>query len=251
MGASAKIRKGKKKAQAAYFAALTNAERLNPLKRIDTNSATKLQDAVGDDFSYGSKRLAMQADKLAKKINADDTFQKDVGKYNARYDEIKRQMNGESFTKTNIVKLTDTGKTVFNQPMINRQVVGGFHTGEVTNPAKIQNNVKSNFGPQDNKSIVGGLLEQAKEPTFATEQVVLHPINYNYRSLPQTSAAYEDLERLSKPLASSAVNKYAESYEALAEKLKGRLKREVNTSPKTNLNSPDVLTGAPVQNVIR
>ncbi len=256
-GASAAKREAAKQAQAAYFEALSKAERLKNVRNIDNNSAIKLEDELGDNLSYGSKRLAMQADKIAKKINKDDTMQEGIGRFNKRYDEIKRQMNGEKITKFEKVE-----KRTFQPGLLsdttNISTQSGFGKFDTKEEAE-------NFTPQpqasNNKDFKGitnapnGLLSIAgldnKQPAYEVRQADLAPINSNYRTISQTAAAYNDLATLSKDLSSNPVNKYAQSYESIAQKLKGRLRREVDNVPKINLNNADVLSGSVTQEVIR
>ena len=96
MGARAKARKAADRSQAQYYEALSKIEGLTEVKRVDANTKRSINDAMGDDASYGTKRLAMKADKLAKSINKDDKYKENVGKYNQRYAQLKTQLTGGS-----------------------------------------------------------------------------------------------------------------------------------------------------------
>jgi hypothetical protein len=253
-GASAAKREAKRQAQAAYFEALTKAEKLQNIKTIDSNSARKLEDELGDDYSYGTKRLAMQADKVAKKINQDETMQEGIGKFNKRYDEIRRQMNGERITKFKVKeKSQEIG--IGSVGLVNSNTIGsGLDTFDNYDSAKEsiknQNDTKQITA---NRNFGAGLFNTSSnnQTSSSVEEVSLNSINSNYRSLPQTRGAFNDLKSLSENLSKNPVNQYAQSYEAIAQKIKGRLNRKLADSAKINLNSPDVLSGAPVQDVIK
>jgi hypothetical protein len=67
-----------------------------------------------------------------------------------------------------------------------------------------------------------------------------------------TQGAYQDLEKLSKKVGDNPVGKFSKEYEALANKLRGKLARDVgNPSPKsTGLLGSELASGAPLQEVI-
>jgi hypothetical protein len=281
-GASKAKRDAKKQAQAAYFKAISGAKRITPLRHIDTDSARRLDDDLGEDLSYGSKRLAMQADKLGKKINADKSFKGDVDKFNKRYDEIKLQMSGKTIKKFEVVE-NDTGPRGMADIGINgislastQSANDKYDTAEEAKKEASTRVETKKTGPlgMSGERLSPGLIEysigdvaknsarinpynanllgaQPTEPNYKVQAVDLQPITTSYRSLPQTKGAYEDLDKLTNNLAANPVNKFAESYETIAAKLKNRLKRDVDTIPKQNLNSPDILTGGVAQEVIK
>jgi len=96
-GASKAKREAKKQAAAAYYEGLKKFERMDKIKRIDTQGARKLDESMEGNMSGRSKRMARQADKLGREINKHESgFNEKVDKYNDRFDQLQKQMNSKT-----------------------------------------------------------------------------------------------------------------------------------------------------------
>jgi hypothetical protein len=255
-GASKAKRDAKKQAAKAYFNSLKQAEKVNPLKRIDTQGARKLSDQVGDDISYGAKRIAMQADKVGRKINADDSLNEGIKAYNKRFDEVQRQMNGETINKYEVVQ---DRSNVYMLDAISPNIEGQSGIGKLDSRDAA---IAANPNPKvENKSLIlgvqntgegNGFFGQKQEPTYSVKETKLTPISANYRNLGGTEGAYRDLEKLSKNLSNNPVTGFSKEYQALADKLRGKLKRDMgNTTTKPQgLLGSELAKASPMQEVI-
>jgi hypothetical protein len=266
-GASKAKREAKKQETKAYYEALNKIERANPVKRIDTQTARKLDNQLDGNMSYGTKRLAMKADKLGRSINADKTLNERIGDFNKRFDEVKRQMKGETITKYAVAETPKTGGMGIGMigmaalDPANRNVgprgVGAFDTQEaalsaVPVPEKPKNSflaMQQQFNaPQGMADFVNG--GRSASPI---KEVKLGKIDGGYRNLAATKAAYKDLEDLSKNVSNNASAKLTKEYEALGNQLKAKLKRESGTvtgQPQGLLTS-ELASAAPKQEVIQ
>jgi hypothetical protein len=257
-GASKARRDAKKQAAKAYYDALSKVEKVDPLKKIDTQGARKLSNEFGDEISYGAKRIAMQADRVARKINQDQSLNNDIGEYNKRVDEIDRQKNGETVKKFSVVQDKNTGTIadLATSKIGGESSIGKFDTLEAANAANPNPKppaTRNGFISPDNNfgfaSFAGG---KKANPTYSVKEENLTPISANYRQLSGTQGAYKDLEKLSKKVGDNPAGKFSQEYEALANKLRGKLARDVgNPSPKsTGLLGSELASGAPLQEVI-
>lgn len=130
MGARAKARRQADKAQASYYKALSNLEALPEIRRAESNNVKQLEESLGDNASYGSKRLAKQADKLGKEINNDEQYKGYVSKYNQRYAQLKDQLAGKSSQR--------------------------YYVDDYTPPVPVANNSSFSIGMGGNGGIMGG-----------------------------------------------------------------------------------------------
>lgn len=96
MGASAAKRKAKKAAAEQYYKAFSELKSANADYKTSINNKKQVVDALGDDISYGTKRLAMQADKTGKAINGNEEYRTDLKRYNSRYEGLKKQLSGQA-----------------------------------------------------------------------------------------------------------------------------------------------------------
>jgi hypothetical protein len=107
-GKSKAKRKAAKQAAAEYWKSYTT--KIKPIegaveRNIDTQSARKLSDSVGDDLSYSTKRIAMEADKVGRSMNEKlPQFKEAVTNYNKRYDILQRQMKGETVSEFEVME---------------------------------------------------------------------------------------------------------------------------------------------------
>jgi hypothetical protein len=254
-GASKAKRDYKKKSAAAYFDALQKVERADPLKRIDTQSARKLDDQLDGNLSYGTKRIAMKADKLGRTINADKSLNKDIEAYNKRFDEVERQKNGETITKYDVVKnpMGGNGMASYGEQKLNTEsAIGKFDTLDEAKSKTAPTNIKSYVGFGQTQDTTPTGFGQTQEQTYRVDEAKLTPISRNYRQLSGTQGAYEDLEKLSKNVGANPTSALTKDYEALGNQLRSKLKRDVgNTSAKpVGLLGTELASAAPVQEVI-
>lgn len=95
-GASAAKRKAKKAAADQYYKAFSELKSANADYKASANNKKQVVDAMGDDVSYGSKRLAMKADRLGRDINGNKEYREDLKRYNSRYEGLKKQLSGQA-----------------------------------------------------------------------------------------------------------------------------------------------------------
>jgi hypothetical protein len=264
-GASKAKREFRKQETKAYYEALNKLEKADPLKKIDTQSARKLDDTTGGEVSYGAKRLAMKADKLGRSINADPSLNKGIEAFNKRFDEMKRQMKGETVKKfvpvdvnNNAIGLSNFG-TGLSDALAGQTAIGRFDTAEEAAAAapapKKQTGLfgmASNFGMNQapTKTIFG--MSAQESPKY--REANLTPITGGYRELAATKGAYKDLEKLSKGISENAAAKMTKEYEVIGNQLKAKLKRETNgimTGAPQGLLTSELASAAPKQEVIQ
>jgi hypothetical protein len=256
-GASKAKREAKKQMAAAYYDALKKVEKATPIKRIDTQSARKLSDQMDGDISYGTKRIAMKADKLGRTINADKSLNKDIESYNKRVDEMKGQMKGKTINKYEVVQDSDTSVGISgllnNSALKGQSSIGKFDNMEEANAANpnpkiINKNPIFGMNQESSNSYFG----KTNDPTYSVKETNLTPISRNYRELAGTKGAYDDLEKLSKNVGANPASALTKNYEALGNQLRSKLKREVsNVSAKpAGLLGSELASAAPVQEVI-
>jgi hypothetical protein len=257
-GASKAKREAKKQEAAAYYKALKKVERANPVERIDTQSARKLSDQLEGEMSYGSKRLAMKADKLGRVINADKTLNQNIESYNKRFDEVKRQMKGDTIKKYDVVPVSNNFMGIagigggIGAGLNGQSALGKFDTKEAAMaavPAPKKTSGMFGFNQESVTPISIAMGNQASP----VKEVYLGPISGNYRQLSATKGAYKDLEQLSKNVSNTASAKLTKEYEALGNQLKAKLKRETGTmtGQPQGLLTTELASAAPKQEVIQ
>jgi hypothetical protein len=258
-GASKARREARKQETKAYYDALKKLERANAVKRIDTRSASKLDDNLGGDVSYGAKRLAMKADKIGKQINNDPSLNQGIEAFNKRFDEMKRQMAGETIQKYEVVQDRDpsTGLAgiAVGSSLVGQTAIGKYDSNEEAmkanpNPSAPKQTGILGFGMQSQSLPFG----QKPKPTYSVQEANLTPITGGYRELTATKGAYKDLEQLSKNVSANASAKMTKEYEVIGNQLKAKLKRDASSlasaKPIGLLNS-ELASAAPKQEVIR
>lgn len=92
MGASAKIRKAKKKAAAQYYAEFAKLKSVPEPERMSTQNKRELEDAIGDNASGQTKNITRKIDRMSREINKDDEYKKNVKAYNDRYEILQNQI---------------------------------------------------------------------------------------------------------------------------------------------------------------
>lgn len=102
MGASAKARAAKKSAANQYYKVFSELKEADAPQRIFSNNKKQVEEELGDNISYSSKRMAMQMDKSAKAINNDVKYKEHLQKYNDRYAALKKQLAGQSVTRYSV-----------------------------------------------------------------------------------------------------------------------------------------------------
>ena len=95
-GISALRRKAKKAAAEQYYKVFSELKAANADYKAPSNNKKQIVEDFGDDVSYGTKRLAMQADNAGRAINADEEYRTDLKRYNSRYEALKKQLSGQS-----------------------------------------------------------------------------------------------------------------------------------------------------------
>jgi hypothetical protein len=267
-GASKAKREFKKQETKAYYDALNKLEEAKPVKKIDTQSARKLNDSMDGDLSYGTKRLAMKADKIGRAINADPNLNNNIKAYNERFNEVKRQMKGETVTRYQAV--TPEGPRSNTYMGIGGSTAGNIVNGTLTPQGNGVMDILNGKSPQESpitialRSQNALYLPPSSQGTYATKEealaaykappqdarkigmfatlglntpqapapelkeVKLGNITGSYRELGSTKAAYKDMERLAKEVGDNPAAKMTKEYEVLGNQLKAKLKRETN-----------------------
>lgn len=204
-----------------YIAAIEKAERTDEIGRAATNATRSLKDA-NPNISYNAIRLAMQADKLARATNNQrGKVNEAIGKFNDRVDISKRQLAGERVFSHSVTKEVDNGTPWIqsNQPTV----------------------------------ITGQQAEPTPKPTI-TENIYFEPLVRNFTGFNSSQSTYNDLNSLSSNVQSLAdstgITQNSKQYEAIAEKIKAKLRRDETVKP-TGLIASETLTGNPISEVLR
>lgn len=260
-GASKAKREYAKQEAQAYYKALNELEKATPVKRIDTQSARKLSDAMEGEVSYGTKRLAMKADKVGRQINADTTLNPKIEAFNKRFDEMKRQMNGETIKKYSPPKEQNAGGGMLSFAMQNltggQSAIGKYDTAEeaLANTPAPKKNANPIFGMNQQQSESFSPIGMAINKQAPSAQVTeLGRIDAGHRQLAATKGAYKDLEQLSKGISENAAAKMTKEYEAIGNQLKAKLKREqpiIGAGGPNGLLNSELASAAPKQEVIQ
>lgn len=123
-GASAAKRKAKKAAADQYYKAFSELKSANADYKASTNNKKQITEALGDDVSYGTKRLAMKADKTGRAINNDTEYRTDLKRYNSRYDALKKQLSGQSVDRYKVGGGPNALEPVKNSNPLNASYAG-------------------------------------------------------------------------------------------------------------------------------
>lgn len=236
-GASKARREAKKQAQAAYYGALKKTERIDELSKIDTQGARKLSDKMGENMSYRSKRLAMQADKVGRSLNQNrDEVNTKIGRYNDRFDEVQQQMNGENVDRYSY-SLPGSGLigSQGGQGQMYKSSEEALAAGSSVLSAQ-----KTPYGlPKPTNPL-------RQQPTVQVNKVQEGPITTSYRTLPQTTRAYNELSTMAEGIRDNPTNKYSQQYEALGQKLKTQIQRDqrMATPQQKGLLNAELVSGS-------
>lgn len=92
MGASAKKRKAKKAAAAAYYREFAKLKSVPEMERMSVRNSRELEDAIGDNASAQTKNITKKIDRMSREINKDDDYKKNVKAYNDRYEILQNQI---------------------------------------------------------------------------------------------------------------------------------------------------------------
>src|SRR5690606_7377154 len=85
-------------------------------RKLSTRDARVLDDELDGELSYGTKRLAREADKKARELNKlQPRFKESVDKYNRRIDELQRQLNNKSVSKEYLNERRSEAKAQYEQ----------------------------------------------------------------------------------------------------------------------------------------
>jgi hypothetical protein len=269
-GRSKAKREAKKAAAKAYWKAFKGLNRIDGAqsRNIDVRGTKAIEEEMGDDLSYGSKRLAMQADKVGKDVNKHlPKFKQSVENYNKRYDILQRQMKGETVTgnfevnkkkdqsfsgMASILNTLNKKEAPLFSGTTKEEAVAFAKAQEAADREKARSNPFSwsNYSRSPTSSTIQNALSnfQNKDSQFGDYSVTqqrFDPISSNYRQLGAAKAAGEDLEALSKDLnGQSEYTNAAKKYGELAEKLKTKLRRDVGSNVKPVMVEPgEIISG--------
>lgn len=202
---------GKLEREAQQQAVDAYMEQWKKLKRIDgiqerklgTRTKREVEDQLGDNASYESKRLAMKADKLGKVLNKlQPQFKEDADAYNRRYDEFQRQMNNQSVSSDFLKEKQREAQSEYESLKSAREAALGHYQ-----PTKAEN--------------------EAMRMAYNTSEFY-GPITTWRKTLPAHEQAAKDFNELGDKVASNKqYQQTAAEYKELAERLKNRLRRDV------------------------
>lgn len=281
-GASKAEREAKKQAQAQYWKALNQTQSMTEASKIDSQGARKLGDQLGNDMSAQSKSLARKSDQLARKLNPELAgFNEQVGRFNNRYDALKRQMNGESVTAYRVTansqsNTTDSmataiekasgyggtlGKTAADYDFIYDKDEAYAKSAEASkayqNSLTPAQKAMSQYQGMGKEYLTSGLNSSAKNPLAGTHLAAetMSPITESYRSLSQTKQAYNDLSALGQQVSNTNFAQYADQYESIGQRLKQSVARDVRiaqTPAQGGLLQSEIISGngSPIDNEV-
>lgn len=102
MGASAKKRKAKKAAAAAYYKEFAKLKSVPEMERMSARNSRELEDAIGDNASAQTKSITKKIDRMSREINKDDEYKKNVKAYNDRYEILQNQIANKDTVRYSI-----------------------------------------------------------------------------------------------------------------------------------------------------
>lgn len=249
---------------------------------IDSQASRKLGEQLGNDMSSQSKSLARQSDQLARKMNPERAeFNAQVGRFNNRYDALKRQMNGETVTAYRVTsapqgKVQDSmasamdrlsgyggnlGKTAADYDFIYDKDEALAKNAEVSKAyldslTPVQKTM-TQFQGMGKEYLNNGLNFNQSNPLVGTHLAAetMAPITESYRSLSATKQAYNDLSALGKQVSNTNFAQYADQYESIGQKLKSSVARDMRmaqTPAQGGLLQSEVISGngSPIDNEV-
>jgi hypothetical protein len=236
MSARSRARAAENAAQAQYYKALSDIEAIPEIKRVATSNKKDLRDNVGDSLSFRDRRMAGQLDKLGQSINKDDSYKEQVGKFNERYDILKRQLRGETVRKVEVVKNNGNG---------NQEVIGKNYNSVAeakaanqgltfTEPAVFSGIGQDGIGNTNRTGYGSGLINNP-QPTYQAVEKEYAFINNGLRHhMGQSQEAYADMQKLASNVKAAPANAAIDQYSTIAAKLKNKVKKEIaNAQPAT------------------
>lgn len=227
-------REAQQQAVDAYMKQWKKLKRIEGIqeRKLGTRTKREVEDQLGDNASYESKRLAMKADKLGKVLNKlQPKFKEDADAYNRRYDEFQRQMNNQSVSSGFLKEKQREAQSEYESLKSAREA------------AQREKNAKP-FSNMSGMSPMGGSGSSPYnevmghyQPTKAENEAMrmahntsafYGPITTWRKTLPAHEQAAKDFNELGDKVAGNKqYQQTAAEYKELAERLKNRLRRDV------------------------
>ena len=230
-------------------------------KPLKTRSLPKIEDDMGE-LSAGTKTMIRKADRVARDVNKElPEFKTAVDKYNRRYDEFQRQLNNQPVSAEFLNEKRGAAEAEYQNLKGAREAADRARKDQFSgnmntmNPIQAMASGKSqSSGYQD----VMGHYMPTKEETAAQDMSRNADTYYGpATSWRKTLPAHEQAAKDFNALAEQVNNKEAfiaaqEKYAGIAEKITAKLKRETgNPKPTTGLLQSELMTGNPMQEVIK
>ena len=95
-GASSAKRKAKKAAAQQYYKAFKKLNAVPEMDRVGTKNTRTLEESIGDNASFQTRRAVKQIDRMGRTLNKDNAFKESVAMYNDRYNILKDQINNKN-----------------------------------------------------------------------------------------------------------------------------------------------------------
>lgn len=250
-GSSSKQRKAEREAARQYWTALKGAKRMESIEKpISTQGARALSNEMGDQMSYGTKRLALKADRIGREINQTlPKFREKVDAYNKRYDQLQRQMRGETVQRWEVLdkpidknnigqavsRLNQKG-TIIDDRDEAMQLAQQKHAAQQQAKKAARSNPISNVAQAISGS--NNSIAQMLNPVNANSYVrdaSLQPLSASRSSLGGLERAGAELNDLTTQVnAQKGFLNASQKYEEIAQQLKQRLKRDLDNQPVNN-----------------
>lgn len=276
-------RKGKIAAQEQYWKIISGIDSMVEGRTVDTQGTRKLGDQLGNNMSAQTKKLARQTDELGRKMNPEiGDYNQQVGRFNGRYDALKRQMNGETVlayhvTSAPITKVTDSmanaiegwrgysggpfGKDAGDMDFIydrNEAMTRAAAADKVYQDSLTpQQKSMAKFQGMGKEYLSSGLNSIGKTSAVGTHLATetMGPVSESYRTLGATKQAYKDLNSLASQVGNTNFAQFAQQYETIGQRLKHSVARDVRMSGNPasgGLIQSDVITGngSPIDNEV-
>lgn len=253
-----KERRAYDRAIAQYTAELNKVKPVQEIKRVDNNSKRTIEEELGNSASGRLNYLSRKADSVARTINKDDDYKAKVGKFNERYDIMRKQLSGQYVTRYGVLDNFDQNSTINPKPVNFEQTFASRDEAykEAQKRADAYNNDASNFNPRVELRHNGwGMASTTVVNSKLTPETYLQEVQYKGGRSGRTErfealdGAYQDMARLSKSIQGSAGNQNISLYSSLADKLKTQYKRDAgnvtNTAKPTGLLASE-LAGNPL-----